>query len=99
MRSTERITMFPMRNYHLYPTPLYSDLTYTRTSLRTSPLSEDYDARSRFTSAHDETNSHFGSESYAPSRNMFQNTDKRGLKENLKEALAGQIQDGEAKEV
>ena len=62
-----------------------------------SVQSEDYDARSRFTSAHDETNSHFGSESYAPSRNMFQNTDKRGLME--KEALAGEIQDGETTEV
>ena len=59
--------------------------------------SEDYDARSRFTSQHDETMSHFGSESYAPSRNMFQNTDKRGLME--KEALAGEIQDGETTEV
>ena len=58
--------------------------------------SEDYDARSKFTSQHDET-SHFGSESYAPSRNMFQNTDKRGLME--KEALAGEIQEGETTEV
>jgi chitin synthase len=37
-------------------------------------------ARSKFTSAHDE-NSHFGSESYAPSRNTPQNTNKRGLME------------------
>jgi chitin synthase len=41
-----------------------------------SNQSEDYDARSRFTSKHDDTNSRFGSEMYAPSRNMFQNTDK-----------------------
>ena len=62
-----------------------------------SVQSEDYDARSRFTSQHDEATSHFGSESYAPSRNMFQNTDKRGLME--KEALAGEILDGETTEV
>jgi chitin synthase len=62
-----------------------------------SVQSEDYDARSRFTSVHDESNSHFGSESYAPSRNMFQNTDKRGLME--KEALPAEIQDGETTEV
>lgn len=62
-----------------------------------SVQSEDYDARSRFTSQHDEATSHFGSESYAPSRNMFQNTDKRGLME--KEALAGEIQEGETAEV
>jgi chitin synthase len=56
---------------------------------------KDYDARSRFTSrlGQDETNSRFGSESYALSRNMSQNTDKRGLME--KETLAGEIQDGE----
>ena len=36
-----------------------------------SAQSEDYNVQSRFTSQHDETNSHFGSESYAPSRNMF----------------------------
>ena len=54
-----------------------------------SVRSEDFDGRSRFTSNRDESVSEFGSESYAPSRNMFQNTDKRGLME--KEALAGDI--------
>jgi chitin synthase len=58
---------------------------------------EDYEARSKFTSQRDDSVSHFGSESYAPSRNMFQNTDKRGLME--KEALAGEIQEGEVSEV
>ncbi|KAF8147259.1 glycosyltransferase family 2 protein [Crassisporium funariophilum] len=62
-----------------------------------SVQSEDFDARSRFTSQRDDSVSHFGSESYAPSRNMFQNTDKRGLME--KEALAGEIQEGETTEV
>lgn len=41
--------------------------------------------------------SNFGSESYAPSRNMFQNTETKGLME--KEALAGEIQEGETTEV
>jgi len=59
--------------------------------------SVDFDARSKFTSQRDDSVSHFGSESYAPSRNMFQNTDKRGLME--KEALAGEIQEGETTEI
>jgi chitin synthase len=59
--------------------------------------SDDFDGRSRFTSQRDDSVSHFGSESYAPSRNMFQNTDKRGRLE--KEALAGEIQEGETTEV
>ncbi|PPQ79006.1 hypothetical protein CVT25_002315 [Psilocybe cyanescens] len=62
-----------------------------------SVRSDDFDARSKFTSQRDDSMSHFGSESYAPSRNMFQNTDKRGLME--KEALAGEIQEGETAEV
>lgn len=48
-------------------------------------------------SQRDESVSNFGSESYAPSRNMFQNNDKRGLLD--KEALAGEIQEGETTEV
>ncbi|PPQ68466.1 hypothetical protein CVT24_005563 [Panaeolus cyanescens] len=64
---------------------------------RKSLQSEEFDNRSRFTSQRDDSDSHYGSESYAPSRNMFQNTDKRGLME--KEALAGEIQEGETTEV
>ena len=62
-----------------------------------SVRSEDFDGRSRFTSNRNESVSNFGSESYAPSRNTFQNTDKRGLME--KEALAGEIYEGETSEV
>ncbi|KAF9484250.1 glycosyltransferase family 2 protein [Pholiota conissans] len=58
---------------------------------------DDFDHHSKYTSQRDDTVSNFGSESYAPSRNMFQNTDKRGLME--KEALAGEIQEGETTEV
>jgi len=72
---------------------LYDDDYEENKSLR----SEDFDARSKFTSQRDDSMSHFGSESYAPSRNMFQNTDKRGLME--KEALAGEIQEGETTEM
>jgi len=61
-----------------------------------SVLSEDFDARSRLTSNRDETIS-VGTESYAPSRNMFQNADKNALLE--KEALPGEIQEGETTEV
>ncbi|KXN87631.1 Chitin synthase 8 [Leucoagaricus sp. SymC.cos] len=60
--------------------------------------SEDYDGRSRFTSNRDDSVSNFGSESYAPSRNMFQNTDKRGLGDK-EAALAGEIGDNETTEV
>ncbi|KAF5366143.1 hypothetical protein D9757_010944 [Collybiopsis confluens] len=49
--------------------------------------SNDFDGRSRFTSQRDDSVSNFGSESYAPSRNMFQSTDKAALVN--KEALAG----------
>jgi chitin synthase len=60
--------------------------------------SDDFDGRSRLTSHnHDDSNSNFGTESYAPSRNMFQNTDKKGLID--REALAGEIQEGETTEV
>ncbi|GLB39511.1 putative TRAFAC class myosin-kinesin ATPase superfamily, myosin family protein [Lyophyllum shimeji] len=59
--------------------------------------SDDYDGRSRFTSQRDDTMSNFGSESYAPSRNMF-GTDKKALL-NDKEVLPGEIQDGETTEV
>ncbi|KAF9237204.1 hypothetical protein BU15DRAFT_63271, partial [Melanogaster broomeanus] len=59
--------------------------------------SEDFDARSRLTSNRDESNSNYGTESYAPSRNMFQNADKEGLM--VKEALAGEIMENETTEV
>ncbi|KAF8872468.1 glycosyltransferase family 2 protein [Infundibulicybe gibba] len=59
--------------------------------------SEDYDGRSRFTSQRDDSVSNFGSESYAPSRNMFQNDKKGGLAD--KEPLAGEIQEGETTEI
>ena len=54
-------------------------IRYITSLIEKSVDSEDYGGRSRFTSAHDQSNSHFGSESYAPSRNMLQNTDKRGF--------------------
>lgn len=44
----------------------------------------------RFTSNRDESASNLKPESYAPSQNMFQSTDTRGLME--KEALSGEIQ-------
>lgn len=71
---------------------LYDDDYEERKSFR----SDDYDGRSRLASQHDETMS-IGTESYAPSRNMFQNADKKGLLD--KEALPGEIQDGETAEV
>ncbi|KAJ7594228.1 glycosyltransferase family 2 protein [Mycena floridula] len=72
---------------------LYDDDFDENRSLR----SVDYDARSRFTSQRDDSVSNFGSESYAPSRNMFQDSAKKGLIE--KEPLAGEIQEGETTEV
>jgi chitin synthase len=62
-----------------------------------SVQSDDFDARSRLTSNRDDTVSNYGSESYAPSRNMFQNAEKRGLVTD-KEQLAGEIQEGEVTE-
>lgn len=63
---------------------------------RGSVRSDDFDANSRLTSHRDETMS-IGTESYAPSRNMFQNADKKALLE--KEALPGEVQEGETTEV
>ncbi|KAJ7036193.1 glycosyltransferase family 2 protein [Mycena alexandri] len=63
----------------------------------------DDDAHSRFTSAADEreTASNFGSESYAPSRNMFGAGDAKtgGVPLLDKDALAGEIQEGETAEI
>ncbi|KAI9438359.1 glycosyltransferase family 2 protein [Lactarius indigo] len=63
---------------------------------RQSLRSEEFDGRSRLTSNRDDTMS-IGTESYAPSRNMFQNVDKKALLE--KEALPGEIHDGETAEI
>ena len=63
---------------------------------RQSLRSEEFDGRSKLTSARDDTMS-LGTESYAPSRNMFQNVDKKALLE--KEALPGEIHEGEVAEV
>jgi chitin synthase len=64
---------------------------------RHSLRSDDFDRRSRFTTHRDDSMSNLGSESYAPSRNMFPNVDKKGLID--KEILAGEILEGETTEV
>ncbi|KAI8989101.1 glycosyltransferase family 2 protein [Trametes punicea] len=65
---------------------------------RKSFRSDDFDGRSAYTSQRDDVSvSNFGTESYAPSRNMFQTADGKGLLD--KEALAGEIQEGETTEV
>jgi chitin synthase len=61
-----------------------------------SMRSEDFDQRTRLTSARDDM-SQMGSESYAPSRNMFQNADHKALLD--KEVLPGEIQENETAEV
>jgi len=53
------------------------DSEYDRRTVR----SEDEYAQSRFTSHYDDSNSNFGTEAYAPSRNMFGNMEKSGLQE------------------
>ncbi len=59
---------------------------------------EEYDARSALTSQRDDGSvSNFGTESYAPSQNMFQQSDKKALMD--KEVLSGDIQEGETAEV
>ena len=72
---------------------LYEDEYEERQTLR----SDEYDRRSRFTSHRDDSVSNFGTESYAPSRNMFKNADKKALVE--KEILAGELQEGETAEL
>jgi chitin synthase len=58
--------------------------------------SDDFDQRTRLTSAADDA-SNYGSESYAPSRNMFQNADRKAPLD--KEVLPGEVQEGETSEV
>ena len=53
--------------------------------------------RCRLTSNQEDTNPNYGSKSYAPSQNVFQNADKEGLM--AKEALAGEIMENEMMEV
>ncbi|KAI6130624.1 glycosyltransferase family 2 protein [Pisolithus croceorrhizus] len=59
--------------------------------------SDEFDGRSRLTSDRDDSNSNYGTESYAPSRNMFQNVDKEGLM--VKETLPGETLEGETTEI
>lgn len=59
--------------------------------------SDEFDGRSRLTSDRDDSNSNYGTESYAPSRNMFHNADKEGLMP--KETLPGEILEGETTEI
>lgn len=75
---------------------LYDDEFDERKSLR----SDDFDGQSNYTSQRDAA-SNYGSESYAPSRNMFQGAEGKGAHRALleKEALAGEIQEGETTEV
>lgn len=71
---------------------LYNDEYDDRKSFR----SDDIDGKSRLTSNRDDSMSNFGSESYAPSRNMFGNTDTKNLLG--KEALPGEVLEGETTE-
>ncbi|KAF8523712.1 glycosyltransferase family 2 protein [Hysterangium stoloniferum] len=71
---------------------MYNEEYDDRRSLR----SDDYDGRSQLTSHREESASNFGTESYAPSRNMFQNADKKPLGE--KDLLPGEIMEGEVAE-
>lgn len=64
---------------------LYND-DFENRSLRSDDLSQ-----------RDEGLSEYGSESYAPSRNMFQATDKKILAD--KEVLPGEVQEGETTEI
>ena len=75
----------------------HADLYKDEYDDRKSFCSEDYDGHSQFTSVHDVVNSNFGTESYVPSRNMFQNANSKGLLD--KEALVGEISGGETSEV
>jgi chitin synthase len=60
-----------------------------------STRSDDFDQRTRLTSRDDA--SAVGSESYAPSRNMFQTADHKALMD--KEVLPGEVAEGETAEV
>ncbi|KAG8923717.1 hypothetical protein FRC02_010963 [Tulasnella sp. 418] len=74
---------------------LYEDAYDDRKSFR----SDDYEGGSRFTHR-DDLQSNFGSESYAPSRNMFTTTDVKKNTTMLaeKDKLAGEVLEGEVAE-
>jgi chitin synthase len=72
---------------------MYEDEYEERKSFR----SEEYDGRSRLTSNREDSVSNFGTESYAPSRNMFQNQDKKGMID--KDPLPGELLEGETSEL
>ncbi|TDL27931.1 glycosyltransferase family 2 protein [Rickenella mellea] len=72
---------------------MYNDEYDDRRSFR----SDFDDGKSRLTSHRDESVSNFGTESYAPSRNMFQTTDTKAPLG--KEALPGEVMEGETTEV
>ena len=59
------------------------------TNTRTIFCSDNFDNQSQLTSNWEEANFNYGSESYVPSRNMFQNVNKKGLM--AKEALWVQL--------
>ncbi|KAF7342277.1 Glycosyltransferase family 2 protein [Mycena venus] len=94
----------PFQRADLYERDGYDDAGYDeRGSLRRAGESDPFDTQSRFTSARDDdrdTASNFGSESYAPSRNMFEAKHAGGGAPLLdKDALAGEIAEGETTEV
>ena len=62
-----------------------------------SMWSNDFDYHSHLTSDQDDSNSNYSTESYAPSRNMFQTADKKG--HIPKETLPGENLEGEMSEV
>ncbi|KAF7347345.1 Glycosyltransferase family 2 protein [Mycena venus] len=73
-----------------------------RGALRRNADSDPFETQSRFTNPHSderETASNFGSESYAPSRNMFDVKGGGGAPLLNKDALAGEIAEGETTEV
>jgi chitin synthase len=68
--------------------PFHGD--YEDYNTRKSFRDDNYNTHSALTSNCDDSLSHLGSKSYAPSRNMFHNTDNKVLME--KDALLGEIQ-------
>ena len=62
-----------------------------------SMWSNDFDYHSHLTSDRDDSNSNYGTKSYAPSRNMFQTADKEG--HVPKETLPGENLEGKTSEV
>lgn len=92
--------VLPRYMSHSWPMPLHSNMEiFYNNKYKDHKLfhSDNFNNQSWLTSNLEQTTSNYGSESHAPSRNMFQNINKERLL--AKEALVDEIMENETTEV